>query len=86
MIKKPQQQFDFVQTINDWEEEWVGMPEFRQNNCEPVQKITINFETEEDVEKFRRLTNLKITNKTKSSWFPFKEKQNMKRWVFEDEK
>tara|TARA_R100000808_G_C2124009_1_gene134623 strand:+ start:130 stop:375 length:246 start_codon:yes stop_codon:yes gene_type:complete len=71
---------------NNWQEEWQDMPEFEQKNCEPVQKITINFKTKEDVKDFAKLTKLKITDKTKTSWFPYREKNNMKKLIFENEK
>ena len=68
-----------------WEEEWEGMPEFIQKDLQPVQKIVVNFLTREDVEAFAKLTGHKLTNKTKSVWFPYKKKDNMKKYIYTDD-
>ena len=54
----------------DWEREWMGMPEFVMGNTEPVQKITVSFETAKDVEEFAKLLGQPLTKKTTSIWFP----------------
>ena len=55
-----------------YEEEWEGMPEFRQGKVEPYAKIIIRFDSENDLKKFSELINQKLTKKTKSIWYPFK--------------
>ena len=56
------------------EEHWQDMPEFIQEKKEPYAKINFRFDTEEDLQAFCELIGQKLTNKTKSSWFPFKER------------
>jgi putative SOS response-associated peptidase YedK len=56
------------------EEHWQDMPEFVQEKQEPYAKINFRFETKEDLEEFCELIGQKLTNKTKSAWFPFKER------------
>lgn len=58
----------------NWTEEWKDMPEYVQQNQMPAQSIKINFANKEDVQKFAELIEQKITNKTKSCWYP---KQNL---------
>lgn len=56
--------------ILPWEKEWVGMPEFVQNDLEPKFSLRVNFETEADMYAFAKLVEQKITFKTQSIWFP----------------
>lgn len=56
----------------NWKEEWKGMPEFIQEDKEAIKRVTINFETEEDIEQFNKVTGLDITMKTKGVFFPKK--------------
>ena len=56
---------------NEWQKEWLDMPEFIQTKKEDSYcKITIRFKNETDLEQFSKLINQKLTNKTKSIWFP----------------
>ena len=64
----------FKEEADEWQKEWQNMPEFIQHNKQPVQKIVVSFETKEDVIEFAKITGYNITDKTKSIWFPFKEK------------
>jgi hypothetical protein len=57
---------------NEWEREWKDMPEFVQNKQVPYAQIIIRFDSESDLKEFSELINQKLTNKTKSIWFPFK--------------
>lgn len=67
------------------EKEWVGMPEFVQDKKEPFAKIIIRFETEEDLANFAKLIDQKLTNKTKSIWFPFKSHWGLDKKVYVSE-
>jgi hypothetical protein len=58
----------------DWQEHWVGMPEFDQPDREPFKTITVHFDSQEDVDQFAALVEQKITLKTRYVWYPFKEK------------
>lgn len=65
------------------EDEWVGMPEFKQEKQEPFAKIIVRIETEEDLEDFAKLIGQPLTPKTKSIWHPFKPHSSGRvfRWV-----
>lgn len=72
-----------VGKTDDWREEWKDMPEFVQNKQEPYAKIIFRFDNEESLQDFAKLIGQKLTNKTKSAWFPFKshfQKTKMK-WI-----
>lgn len=69
----------------DPQKEWVGMPEFISEDRKPIQKIIVNFESREDVERFAQLTGQRLTTKTDSMWFPPKpfDKVKLRRYVDE---
>lgn len=69
---------------HDWRQEWTGMPEFVQENKEPFQKIVVNFENAADVQKFASLVGYKLTDKSRSIWFPHRDRKNRKAFVYED--
>jgi hypothetical protein len=57
--------------FTDWQKEWKGMPEFLQQDLNPVRTINVRFKSEKDVEEFARLIGQAITPKQKTLWFPF---------------
>jgi hypothetical protein len=59
----------------DHASEWVGMPEF-ESQRNPL-KITMSFETEKDRKSFGKLLGLELTEKTKSLWYPLKERDDV---------
>ncbi len=61
---------DIEKGINDPNEEWQGMPEFEQEDKTAYQTIHIHFKDKGAVEEFSELINQKITEKTRSIWFP----------------
>ena len=67
-------------------EEWKDMPEFVQNKQEPYAKIIFRFEDEESLQNFAKIIGQKLTNKTKSAWFPFKSHWGGVKKVWTDEK
>ncbi len=54
------------------EDEWVGMPEFNQEEIEHF-KLIVHFPNDDAVNKFSELVEQKITEKTKFIWFPKQE-------------
>ena len=59
---------------NNPENEWENMPDFiAQDPC--YHKIVVSFDKEEDLKNFWKLLNVNITEKTKSVWYPLKEKE-----------
>ena len=72
---KPQASiFDIVDAPRGWEGAWRGMPEFKMEAVEPFQKITISFDSQDDVDRFAALVGQNITKKTTWLWFPKREK------------
>jgi hypothetical protein len=61
------------------------MPEFIQKKREPFSKIIIRFETEEDLKRFSDIIGQKLTQKTKSIWYPYKSHWGNGRSVWIDE-
>jgi hypothetical protein len=53
-----------------WDEHWQGMPEFVMGNTEPLQKITVSFNSFEDVKEFGERLGIRVTPRTDSVWFP----------------
>jgi hypothetical protein len=77
---------DLNEDINDVEMEWEGMPEVNAQKIEGAfRSILIHFEKEEDVKNFADLTDLRITENTRFTWFPFKERENIKDLEFKSE-
>ena len=86
MSKK--QQANLFENLDDyatWKKDWVGMPEFVQEDLQPFQKIIVSFETKEDVENFAKLVGQKITYKTQSIWFPKRDKDLSIIKIYNDE-
>ena len=63
-----------VNTVTDFAAEWEGMPEYLQEDAEAFRTIRVHFETDRDMELFSKLINQKLTDKTKSVWYPQQEK------------
>lgn len=63
----------------DINEEWDGMPEFGEKPIFNAYKsLNVHFDDQESVDKFAELVGQKITEKTKSIWYPKKEKEDIK--------
>lgn len=74
--------------IADTEKEWQSMPEFTgESSFEAFKSIMVHFKTEEDYQKFGKLLNETLTEKTKYIWYPHREKEAIKELSFgkEDE-
>ncbi len=56
------------------EKMWVGMPEFIQEDKSAIKRVTVNFETVDDLNLFNEVTGLSVTMKTKGVFFPKKPK------------
>ena len=57
--------------------EWTDMPEFNQDDLTPNRQLIISFKTEQDIQEFAKLIAQKITEKTKSVWFPKVENEKL---------
>jgi hypothetical protein len=58
------------ESVESWKGEWQGMPEFIQEKKEEYSKIIFRFDNEKDLQEFATLIGQKLTNKTKSAWYP----------------
>jgi hypothetical protein len=65
----------------NWRDEWIGMPEFVQDEKKPFSAINIRFRNQDDLNNFANLISQKLTPKTKSIWFPELEKRQRGFWV-----
>tara|TARA_R110000824_G_scaffold122386_1_gene279422 strand:- start:1996 stop:2247 length:252 start_codon:yes stop_codon:yes gene_type:complete len=61
-------------TIDELSQLWFDMPEFSQGNRQAIKRVVINFESETDIDLFNKATGLKVTMKTKGTFFPPTEK------------
>lgn len=59
---------------DDWRKEWVGMPEFIQEQERPYSKIIVRIADEETLQRFAELIGQPLTPLTKSIWFPKRER------------
>lgn len=76
----------FGEEENNWEEHWVGMPEYDNvKQSPPLITATFKFRTEEDYQLFNKLIKKHLYNgekvfdgmqrvEAKQAWFPLKEK------------
>lgn len=62
---------------------WEGMPEFEMEKIQPFKVLTIRFECAEDYKEFEGLIGQKLTDKTKSIWYPYKphRREVRKKWM-----
>jgi len=59
------------------ESEWRGMPEYNQPFNGAYRQLIVSFDDEEGVRQFAQLVNQSITDKTKSIWYPPRERNNV---------
>jgi hypothetical protein len=71
--------------VEDPSKEWVRMPEFSHDGVEAHRIINVRFEDDQAVEEFFRRIGQKYTEKTKSIWFPEKEKNDLASERYEEE-
>lgn len=87
--------FDDNVDVNDWREEWTGMPEYNNHEQdEPFITATFKFRSDEDFLLFNKLIKEHLYNgerpfdgmqrkDVKSTWFPLKDKPS--KFVYKDE-
>ena len=68
--------FDIDECLS-WKKEWVGMPEFIQEELAPFKSIIVKFQTKEARDDFAKLIGQKLTDKTISIWYPKVERENL---------
>lgn len=65
--------------------EWQGMPEFEQEDLTAYQSIHVHFKNREDVDTFAELVGQRLTEYTRSIWYPEAEKTDMKNRRYQNE-
>lgn len=70
MAKSKDNQKKLLKIQEWWEDYWQDMPEFIQEDKSPYRTIKVHFENKEDMAKFSELVCQKITELTKSIWYP----------------
>jgi len=60
----------FGESEHNCGDEWVGMPEYHQENQEAVHSVTIHFPSLDDMARFSDILGVTITCKTKGIYFP----------------
>jgi len=64
--------------------EWVGMPEFEQEDA-AMKMLRVYFAAQEDVDIFAELIGQPVTEKMTFIWYPKQERENLKLYQCEDE-
>lgn len=62
--------FGELDQFTSWWAEWVGMPEFCQEDIGPWKSLMVHFESRVDMEAFAKLVEQTITYRTRSVWYP----------------
>lgn len=70
---------------NFYDEHWQDMPEFYQEDLTSYRKIIVHFRNEEDVQKFAKLLDQKISPKLPTLWYPKMDKRIRTDKVYIDE-
>lgn len=70
---------------NDPYAEWVGMPEFEQDNINPYHTMQIHFMNADAIGEFSKLIDQIVTDKTRFIYYPKQEKLNLKPYRVVDE-
>ena len=65
--------------VNNPDDEWNGMPEFDQQDNGSFKSINVHFLTNDDYLEFSKAINQKLTDKTKSIWFPKRDQDQCNR-------
>ena len=74
-----------IVTDINYDEEWEGMPEFKQEDLTPVKSIMVHFKTTDAIEDFSELLDQSLTLKTKSIWYPEAERADLSSETWQDE-
>lgn len=67
------------------EDQWINMPEFIQRDKSAYHQLIINFKNKDNFNEFVKLVNPKITESTKSVWFPHEPRRNTKTLSWQDQ-
>lgn len=70
---------------NDPDEEWKGMPGFNSEDNMGAKEVKVHFKTMEDFFHFAIIIGQKLSEKTKSIWFPEEERGSQTDHVYTEE-
>lgn len=62
--------------INNADDEWTNMPEFDQPDATSYRHVIVHFENDDDIKEFFSIIGQTDTGKTKSTWFPEKQRND----------
>jgi DNA repair ATPase RecN len=85
MIEKQESLFEEQDLTKDWEKEWQDMPEYKQDRKQAYANINVRFRNEEDLQKFAKIVDQNLNQKTQAIWYPKLEIQNLKSKRYVDE-
>jgi len=66
-----------IDDADEYETEWRGMPEFNQPDNGAFRQIIVSFDDQAGVDAFARAIGQSLTDKTKSVWYPPRERNNV---------
>lgn len=73
-VNLDQSLFDYE---HDRSEEWRGMPDFNQPDNGAFRQIIVSFDNQEGVAAFAKAIGQDLTAKTKSIWYPPRERNTL---------
>ena len=66
-----------IDDADEYETEWRGMPEFHQPDNGAFRQIIVSFDDQAGIDAFARAIGQSLTDKTKSVWYPPRERNNV---------
>ena len=85
-VTRPEpEQLTLLDVPLEWQRYLWGMPSYAMGDARPVQQITINFASWDDVVEFGRRLELPVSRKTNSLWFPPDTAARPSDWSYDDE-
>ncbi|NCW69942.1 MAG: hypothetical protein EBV86_15545 [Marivivens sp.] len=70
--------FNFEEGKTNPNDEWVEMPEFENEDIKNFKSVIVHFKTEQDYKNFSVVVDQKLTNETKSIYYPKQIKEKVK--------
>jgi hypothetical protein len=77
--------FEIVDDLDETEKEWDDMPEFHQPDNGAFRQIIVSFDDKAGVDAFAKAIGQSLTDKTKSVWYPPRERNNVNDLFWVDE-
>ena len=84
-IKPATNLIEIVDDLDETEKEWDDMPEFKQLDNGAFRQIIVSFDDKEGVAKFAKAIGQSLTDKTRSVWYPPRERNNVNDLFWVDE-